>query len=103
MVWSQSRYYLFYAGGPWNSAGSGIGYATCKSPLGPCTDQTPAVAWLATGASEAVGPQGPTIFTDLSGTLRIGFSGWAGTPGYPGGVRAFWTGPLGFTDKKPTL
>jgi hypothetical protein len=62
-----------------------------------------ALAWLATGASEAIGPQGPTIFTDLSGTLRIGFSGWAGTPGYPGGVRAFWTGPLGFADKKPTL
>jgi len=103
MVWFQNRYYLFYGGGPWNSAGSGIGYATCKGPLGPCTDQTPALAWLATGATEAVGPQGPTIFTDLSGTLRIGFSGWAGTPGYPDGVRAFWTGPLGFTDRKPTF
>ena len=103
MVVSQNRYYLFYGGGPWDSAGSGIGYATCKGPLGPCTDQSPALAWLATGATEAVGPQGPTIFTDLTGALRIGFSGWAGTPGYPGGVRAFWTGPLGFTNRKPTL
>jgi beta-xylosidase len=103
MVWSQNRYYLFYGGGAWNSADSGIGYATCKGPLGPCTDQTPAVPWLATGATEAVGPQGPTIFTDLSGVLRIGFSGWVGTTGYPGGVRAFWTGPLGFTAGKPTV
>jgi beta-xylosidase len=103
MVWSQNRYYLFYGGGAWNSAGSGIGYATCKGPLGPCVDRTAAVPWLATGATDAVGPQGPTVFTDLTGTLRIGFSGWSGTVAYPGGVRAVWTGPLRFTNKQPTL
>jgi beta-xylosidase len=103
MVWHRNRYYLFYGGGPWYSAASGIGYAICKSPAGPCVDQTATVPWLATGATDAVGPQGPTVFTDLTGTLRIGFSGWAGTVGYPDGVRAFWTGLLRFVDRQPTL
>jgi beta-xylosidase len=101
MVRSGSRYYLFYGGGRWNSGASGIGYATCTSPLGPCADETERVAWLKTGATDAVGPQGPTVFTDRSGDLRIGFSGWAGTTGYPDGVRAFWTGRLRFADEKP--
>jgi beta-xylosidase len=101
MVRSENRYYLFYGGGAWNSAGSGIGYATCKGPLGPCTDQTPAIPWLGTGATDAIGPQGPTIFTDLSGAIRLGFAGWVGTPSYPDGVRAFWTTPLAFTGGKP--
>ena len=103
MVSSNNRYYLFYGGGPWDSAASGIGYATCTGPLGPCVDQTASLPWLAGGATAAVGPHGPTVFTDRSGVLRIGFSGWAGTVGYPGGVRAFWTSPLRFIDRRPTL
>jgi beta-xylosidase len=103
MVWSGNRYYLFYGGGPWYSAASGIGYATCTSPTGPCVDQTPATPWLATGATTAVGPQGPAVFKDLSGALRLGFSGWAGTVGYPAGVRAMWTGLLRFSNGQPTL
>jgi beta-xylosidase len=103
MVWSGNRYYLFYGGGPWYSEASGIGYATCTSPTGPCVDQTPATPWLATGATTAVGPQGPAVFRDLSGALRLGFSGWAGTVGYPAGVRALWTGLLRFTNGQPTL
>jgi beta-xylosidase len=103
MVWSQNRYYLFYGGGAWNSAESGIGYATCNGPLGPCVDQTQAQPWLGTGATDAIGPQGPTVFTDRTGALRLGFSGWAGTVGYPGGVRALWTGLLHFTNGQPTL
>jgi beta-xylosidase len=103
MVWSHNRYFLFYGGGPWNSAASGIGYATCRSPLGPCVDQTPTVPWLATGSTGPVGPQGPTVFTDLTGALRLGFAGWNGATGYPAGVRAFWTAPLRFTDGHPAL
>jgi beta-xylosidase len=103
MVRAKGRYLLFYGGGRWNSGASGIGYAICKSPLGPCADETERLAWLATDATDAVGPQGPTVFTDRNGSLRIGFAGWAGTTGYPDGVRAFWTGRLRFADGHPTI
>lgn len=103
LVRAEDRYLLFYGGGRWSSARSGIGYATCRTPLGPCTDETPRLAWLETGATDAHGPHGPTVFTDLRGDLRLGFSGWTGTTGYPEGVRAFWTGRLRFSDGEPTL
>jgi hypothetical protein len=51
-----------------------------------------------------VGPQGPTIFTDVTGNRRLGFAAWKGAVGYPnGGVRALWTAPLSFADGKPVL
>jgi beta-xylosidase len=103
MVRAESRYFLFYGGGRWSSARSGIGYATCKSPLGPCADETPRLAWLETGATDAEGPHGPTVFTDLNGELRLGFSGWTGATGDPDGARAFWTGRLRFKDGEPAL
>ncbi|HKY75562.1 MAG TPA: glycoside hydrolase family 43 protein [Acidimicrobiia bacterium] len=103
IVRTNDRYFLFYGGGRWNSVRSGIGYATCESPLGPCTDETPRRAWLETGATAADGPHGPTVFTDLNGALRFGFSGWIDATGYPEGARAFWTGRLGFNDEHPAL
>ena len=106
MVASGGTYYLFYGGGAWASSKSAIGYATCSSPLGPCRDQTVLSPWYATAknGSPPVGPQGPTVFTDLSGQLRLGLSGWNGTVGYGnGGVRSFWIGALGFSRGKPVL
>ena len=32
------RLYLFYSGGNYNDDSYAVGYATCKGPLGPCTD-----------------------------------------------------------------
>jgi len=107
MVLAAGTYYLFYGGAPYDSANSGIGYATCKTPVGPCTDRSTAAPWLASNpnGTPPVGPQGPTIFLeDLTGTTRLGFSGWNGTVGYPqGGVRAFWTARLSFPGGTPTL
>lgn len=98
------RYVLFYGGGQWNSAGSGIGYATSKKPLGPYTDQTKREPWLGTDPSKAVGPHGPTVFNDRrSRALRIGFSGWVRTAGYPASYRAFWVGQLRFANGRPKL
>lgn len=38
VVWRAARYYLFYSGGKWESAGYGVSYAVADSPLGPWTD-----------------------------------------------------------------
>ena len=103
---SGSTYYLFYGANRWDSATSGIGYATCARPLGPCTDRSTSGPWLSTSAAGTppIGPQGPSVFTDLSGVTRLAFAGWNGTVGYPnGGVRALWTAPLTFVNGQPQL
>jgi beta-xylosidase len=106
MVRSGSTYYLFYGANNWDSASSAIGYATCSRPLGPCLDRSTTGPWFATDPSGTgpVGPQGPTVFTDTAGRLRLGFAAWNGPVGYAsGGVRALWTARLSFVYGKPTL
>jgi Glycosyl hydrolases family 43 len=106
MVRSGSTYYLFYGANNWSSSGSAIGYATCSRPLGPCVDRSTAGPWFATSSTGAppAGPQGPTIFADAAGQLRLGFAAWKGTVGYDhGGVRALWTARLSFAGGRPTL
>ena len=109
MVKSGTTYFLFYGANDWNSAKSAIGYATCSGPLGPCVDRSTTGPWFATDPSGTapVGPQGPTVFTDVTGNLRLGFAAWNGVVGYPtlptGGVRALWTARLSFANGKPIL
>ena len=41
LITSGGRYFLFYSGNNWNSAGYAVGVATCTGPLGPCTKLCP--------------------------------------------------------------
>jgi beta-xylosidase len=92
-----SVYYLFYGANSYDSANSGIGYATSGSLLGNYADQSPSGPWLGT-TGNAEGPQGPMIFRDSTGHARMAFAAWYGAVGYPnGGVRALWVGALGFS------
>jgi beta-xylosidase len=91
-----SAYYLFYGANSYNSANSGIGYATSNSPLGVYSNQSRMSPWLATSGN-AEGPQGPMVFQDSSGNTRMAFAAWYGPVGYQnGGARALWIGSLGF-------
>lgn len=91
-----SRYYLFYGANNYDTASSGIGYATSSSLLGSYTNQSPVGPWLGTRAN-AQGPQGPCLFTDAAGSTRMAFAAWYGTVGYEhGGVRSLWIGTLSF-------
>jgi beta-xylosidase len=111
IVRSGTTYFLFYGGGPWDSASAGIGYATCTSPTGPCTDRSTAARWLSSAAAnpdtgqpqDPQGPHGPTIFVASDQTIRMAYSGWKGTVGYPDGVRAMWIGRLQFNSGVPSL
>jgi beta-xylosidase len=97
LVRSGGLYYLFYGGNSYATAASGIGYATSRSLLGPYTNTSVTRAWLAT-TGNAQGPQGPWVFTDVTGTTRMAFAAWAGRVGYQnGGVRSLWIGRLHFT------
>ena len=91
-----STYYLFYGANSYNSASSGIGYATSSSLLGNYTNDSRYGPWLGTTGS-AVGPQGPMVFQDAAGSTRMAFAAWYGPVGYGnGGMRALWIGTLQF-------
>jgi hypothetical protein len=90
------RYYLFYGANSYDTANSGIGYATSSSLLGGYTNKSLFGPWLGTRGN-AQGPQGPALFTDATGASRMAFAAWYGKVGYEnGGVRSMWVGDLTF-------
>ncbi len=95
MVASEGRYYLFFGANHWDTPGSGIGYAVCASPLGPCTNRSITRPWLA-GQGPIVGPSGPDPFVDAQGVVHLAFAAWATAPD-GAQVRALWIGALAFT------
>jgi beta-xylosidase len=96
MIRSGGRYYLFYGANNYDTASSGIGYATSLSVLGGYTNWSILGPWLGTRGN-AQGSQGPAIFTDSSGATHMAFAAWYGKVGYEhGGVRSMWMGALGF-------
>jgi hypothetical protein len=103
VVRNGTTYYLFYGANSFSSANSGIGYATSQSLLGTYTNQSSQGPWLGSTDS-ATGPQGPMVFTDVTGTTRMAFAAWYGAVGYQiGGVRALWIGTLGFNIGTPAI
>ncbi|HZQ56596.1 MAG TPA: glycoside hydrolase family 43 protein [Acidimicrobiales bacterium] len=96
MVALDGRYYVFFAANRYDTPQSGIGYAVCTSPLGPCVDRSPAVPFVGTKGA-VVGPSGPSPFRSAGGAALLGFAAWAGGVGYGnGGARSLWVGTLGF-------
>jgi beta-xylosidase len=96
MIRNGTTYYLFYGANNYDTASSGIGYATSAALLGTYTNRSRYGPWLGT-TGNAQGPQGPMIFTDSSNATRMAFAAWYGTVGYEnGGVRSLWIGTLSF-------
>ena len=91
--------YLFYGGNAYFSARYAIGYATCASPLGPCSDSPNNPVLVGSGGMS--GPGGPSLFSGTAG-LEMAFSAWAGTVGYPGGgYRAMYIATVTFESGVP--
>jgi beta-xylosidase len=74
MFFMNGAYYLLYSAGPYYESSSGIGYALCASPAGPCYD-SPDNPVLSTGSS-VTGPSGPDVFLGPNGTLELAFAAW---------------------------
>jgi beta-xylosidase len=103
VIYHGSRYYLFYGANRFDSAQSGIGYATSSTLLGGYTNRSVFGPWLGT-TGNAQGPQGPAVFADSAGATRMAFAAWTGAVGYPnGGVRSLWIGNLAFRGGTPGL
>jgi hypothetical protein len=97
MITLDGRYFLFYGANLWNTPTSGIGYAVCDSPLGPCTNESMNGPWMGTNGG-IVGPAGPAPFRAANGSTLFAFHAWTGPVAYVnGGVRSLWIGALAFT------
>ncbi len=102
MVEESGAYYLFYSGGAFESAGYGIGYATCAGPSGPCEDRS--TSPILESGSGMSGPGSPSFFTGANGQLVMAFSAWPSTIGYTrGGIRAMYEAIVSFVDGVPTV
>jgi hypothetical protein len=75
LVATGSSYVLWYSGGWWESAGYATGYATCHTPLGPCTKATVDRPLLASGGDQA-GPGGATVVTGPAGDQWLAYHAW---------------------------
>jgi hypothetical protein len=94
MIEQGGTYYLFYSGNAYFSARYAIGYATCASPLGPCSDSPNNPVLV--GSAGMSGPGGPSLFHGTAG-LEMAFAAWAGTVGYgSGGYRAMYAATVTF-------
>jgi beta-xylosidase len=104
LVATGRTYVLLYSGGRWNSAGYAVGYATCDSPLGPCTKATIHRPLLASSGDQA-GPGGACVVTGPTGDQWLAYHAWTpGAVGYHnGGTRSLRFAPLTWPNGQPTL
>lgn len=104
LVATDWSYVLFYSGGWYNSEGYAVGYATCDSPLGPCSRATVAAPLLATAGDEA-GPGGACVVTGAAGDQWLAYHAWtSGAVGYDsGGARTLRFASLTWVDGAPAV
>lgn len=104
LVSAGQSYVLLYSGGWWESSGYAVGYATCGSPLGPCTKVTTDVPLLATATDEA-GPGGACVVTGPASHQWLAYHAWnADAVGYDqGGARSLRFAALSWHDGQPVV
>lgn len=104
MVKHAGKHYLFYSGNDYRNETYAVGYAACKSVLGPCTkaEENPLLATGST-ASRAIGP-GHQSIVRVGQDYWILYHGWHGAVGYrSGGRRVLWLQPLTWDQGKPMV
>ena len=101
MLYSGGSYYLFFAGGNWQSAGYAEGYAVCAGPGGPCGQ--PQAGPILSSYAAVAGPAAGNAFPDASGNLWLSYAAWtAGCTSYTcGGARELYVAPLGLGGSAP--
>jgi beta-xylosidase len=104
LVATGTSYLLFYSGGWWESAGYATGYATCTSPLGPCTKATIDQP-LHASAGDQAGPGGACLIKGPAGDHWLAYHAWnPGAIGYTnGGSRSLHFAPLVWPNNQPIV
>jgi hypothetical protein len=103
MVHVGDSWTLVYSGAYWATSEYAMGYATCSSPLGPCTDQSRSGPWLSS-RDGVEGPGGGAIALGPDGRYRLAYHAWAGSVGYRGGgQRVLHVEPLDLSGGAPAV
>jgi beta-xylosidase len=104
LVAAGRSYTLLYSGGWWESGGYATGYATCRTPLGPCTKATVDRPILGSGGDEA-GPGGASIVRGPAGDQWLAYHAWTpGAVGYnSGGTRSLRFAAITWSDTQPVV
>ena len=98
-----ASYFLFFSANGYASYSYAVGYATCKTPAGPCRDNPKNP--ILTSKCKAAGPGGETIIADAKGQDWMAYHAWrAGAVGYDvGGERQLWLDRLSWPHGKPVV
>ena len=101
MIRRGGDYLLFYSANYWGTANYAIGYAVCRSPLGPCTRSEQGAVFRA--SPPRFGAGGQEFFTDAGGTLMMAYHAWVdGEIGYPN-PRRLYLARVGFLNGHPSI
>jgi beta-xylosidase len=104
IVATGQSYTLLYSGGWWESRGYAVGYATCDSPVGPCTKVTVDAPLVATSHGED-GPGGACVVSGPAHEQWLAYHAWTGgAVGYDqGGARTLRFAALTWQDGQPVV
>ncbi len=104
MIANDGAYVLFYSANWYDSGDYAIGYATCKTPLGPCEKAT-VDGPLVRSHGARLGPGGQEPFVGPDGAPWIAYHAWtAPKSSYAaGGARSLRFARLSFTGGAPTI
>jgi beta-xylosidase len=74
----EGKYYLFYSGNSYGGYEYAVGYATCESPMGPCTvaPENPILKSISDRLPNVVGPGHQTIVQDANGDTWLVYHSW---------------------------
>jgi beta-xylosidase len=99
-----NQYYLFFSANNYADQTYAVGYATCQSPMGPCT-QAPENPILASRLTQpfVIGPGGQTVF-QLGDQTWILYHAWdMDGSGQRGDSRNMWLDRVTWKDGKPHI
>ncbi len=104
-MWKQSgSYYLFFSGNAYNTVNYAIGYATCASPTGPCTDaEENPILKSSIARPPAIGPGHQAVVLDNKGRTWLVYHVWAVPSGGQLDRRFMWLDRITWEDGKPHI
>ena len=105
MVRHAGRRYLFYSGADYDGAGYAVGYAECRTPLGPCVDapSNPILASTAPGVRPVLIGPGHQALIRVGARDVMAFHGWNGLRDTPDRARTLYLAALRWVDGRPVV
>ena len=105
MVRRGGRRYLFYSGADYAGAGYAVGYATCRSPTGPCVDagENPILTSTPPGVEPVLIGPGHQAVIRVGNRYVIAFHGWTGLQQTPSRARTLYLANIHWEHGRPVV